>query len=79
MPKYGVNILLYCQLIEAKDETELDSKINSYLDSLAETPDKSIIWESVQWDIEERYPDEDLDKCRLGCNCSEEEKQDANL
>jgi hypothetical protein len=36
MPKYGVDITLYCQLIEAKDKTELDTKINNYLNVLSE-------------------------------------------
>lgn len=58
MPKYGVDITLYCQLIEADDKADLDKKINSYLDSLANTPDQSITWESVQWDILETYTEE---------------------
>ena len=58
MPKYGVDITLYCQLIEAKDKTELDTIINDYLDGLAEIPDQSITWESVQWDILETYTEE---------------------
>jgi hypothetical protein len=59
MPKYGVDITLYCQLIEAKDKTELDTIINNYLNVLSETPDQTIVWESVQWDIIEEYPDEE--------------------
>lgn len=59
MAKYGVDITLYCQLIEAKDKTELDKIINDYLNVLSETPDQSIVWESVQWDIIETYEDEE--------------------
>lgn len=58
MPKYGVDITLYCQLIEATDKTDLDTKINNYLTALADTPDHSITWEVVDWDIVEEYPEE---------------------
>lgn len=58
MAKYGVDITLYCQLIEAKDKAELDTIINNYLDNLSKTKDSSVIWEDVEWKIIEEHEEE---------------------